>query len=143
MPWDASDNAGFSTGRPWLPLSGDWRVRNVEAQKRDEASMLTLYRRLLRLRRGSAALMLGDIHLLPVSGAVLAYERRARRERLLVALNLSSDSADFTISADLDQADLLLGTLADLPTVRGRTLHLRANEGVVLSLAAPEGEGTQ
>jgi alpha-glucosidase len=143
MPWDASDNAGFSTGRPWLPLSGDWRVRNVEAQKRDEASMLTLYRRLLRLRRGSAALMLGDIHLLPVSGAVLAYERRARRERLLVALNLSSDSADFTISADLDQADLLLGTLADLPTVQGRTLHLRANEGVVLSLAAPEGEGTQ
>jgi alpha-glucosidase len=88
MPWDASPNAGFSSGDPWLPLNPDWRTRNVAAEAADPDSMLTLYRDLLRLRRAYPALSIGDVRLLRAEGDVLAYERIYEGERIVVALNL-------------------------------------------------------
>jgi alpha-glucosidase len=88
MPWDASANAGFTSGDPWLPLNPDWRTRNVAAEAADPDSMLTLYRDLLRLRRAYPALSIGDVRLLRAEGDVLAYERIYEGERIVVALNL-------------------------------------------------------
>src|SRR6185503_17285360 len=51
MQWDASPNAGFTSGTPWLPLAANYRTANVAAEHDDPASMLTLYRRLIALRR--------------------------------------------------------------------------------------------
>ena len=51
MPWDASENAGFTTAKPWLPLNADWPTRNVARMTEESHSILTLYRRLLALRR--------------------------------------------------------------------------------------------
>ena len=62
MPWDASDHAGFSTVEPWLPLNDDWRTRNVHAQEDDPASLLSLYRMLLAMRRAHPALYVGSFH---------------------------------------------------------------------------------
>ncbi|MEH3098799.1 alpha-amylase family glycosyl hydrolase [Sphingomonas adhaesiva] len=122
MPWDDSAFAGFSTVEPWLPLNADWRTRNVAAQDGDPSSMLTLYRRLLALRRARPALGLGDIALVEADRDVLAYERRYRGERLLVALNLSDEPRAMPFAGEV-----LLSTLA------GRDDGLRPNEGVVLS----------
>ena len=91
MPWDASLNAGFSEGRPWLPLNADWATRNVAAERADPASMLNLYRDLLTLRRSSPALGLGDYVETAVQDGVLAYERRTGTERMLVALNFTHE----------------------------------------------------
>src|SRR6185369_12806490 len=44
MQWDASENAGFTTGEPWLPLSSDHHVLNVQRQRAEPSSMLSLYR---------------------------------------------------------------------------------------------------
>ncbi|MEH3036352.1 MAG: alpha-amylase family glycosyl hydrolase [Sphingomonas adhaesiva] len=122
MPWDDSAFAGFSTVEPWLPLNADWRTRNVAAQDGDPSSMLTLYRRLLALRRARPALGLGDIALVEADRDVLAYERRYGGERLLVALNLSDEPRAMPFAGEV-----LLSTLA------GRDDGLRPNEGVVLS----------
>ena len=67
MPWDGSPHAGFSTAEPWLPLPGDWPTRNVAGEGDDPASMLSLHRRLLALRRAHPALAVGDIALAPVT----------------------------------------------------------------------------
>jgi alpha-glucosidase len=88
MPWDASSNAGFSPGLPWLPLNPDWPTRNVAAEAVDRTSMLTLYRDLLRLRRAHPALAIGAVRMLEAMGDVLAYERIHAGERIVVALNL-------------------------------------------------------
>ena len=48
MLWDSSLNAGFSAGTPWLPVAPDYQTANVQAQRDDPASMLTLYHRLMR-----------------------------------------------------------------------------------------------
>ena len=68
IPWDASAHAGFSTVDPWLPLNDDWPTRNISAQDQDTASMLTLYRSLLALRRSHDALSIGDFTLAERSG---------------------------------------------------------------------------
>jgi alpha-glucosidase len=62
MQWDASPNAGFCPAgvEPWLPVSADYETRNVAARSADPTSMLTLYRRLLALRRSSPALCGGS-----------------------------------------------------------------------------------
>jgi alpha-glucosidase len=93
-PSEAGPGCGFTTGRPWLPFAPDTEQGNVAAQAADPDSTLSLYRRLIWLRRGSAALQGGRELLLEVGGDdVLAYLREAPGERLAVALNFSSDEA--------------------------------------------------
>lgn len=130
MPWDASPHAGFSTVEPWLPLNPDWPTRNVAAQDRDPASMLSHVRRLLALRRAHEALSVGTMTLLDGDGDVLAYERRAGGERLLVALNLGSVAATFPIPADAELGEVLLSTH---PT-HGANGNLAADEGLIILL---------
>jgi len=127
MPWDSSPFAGFSTVEPWLPLNPDWPRRNVAAEERDPASMLTLYRMLLALRRSHAALSIGDFALVDAAPDVLAYERRHGAERLRVALNLSAEARPLALPAG---AQTLASTLPPRPLDGA----LAPNEGLVLRL---------
>jgi alpha-glucosidase len=88
MRWDGSGNGGFTEGTPWLPMGDELETINVQAQRSDPGSMLTLYRRLLALRRDEPALAVGSYVPLGVAGNVLAYERRAGGDAFLVVLNL-------------------------------------------------------
>ncbi|WP_341209809.1 alpha-amylase family glycosyl hydrolase [uncultured Sphingomonas sp.] len=121
MPWDPSPFAGFSTVEPWMPLNPDWSTRNVAAQERDAGSMLTLYRRLLALRRAHPALAVGDFRLLDAPDGVLVYERRHGDERLRIALNLTDSPKPLPFAPEV-----LLSTRDAAPDG-----VLRANEGVI------------
>ena len=90
MPWDGSPHAGFSSAEPWLPLNPDWAARNVAAQEDDPGSMLTLYRRLLALRRSRPAPAVGTFRLLDAPDGVLAYAREHEGQTLRVLLNLTA-----------------------------------------------------
>jgi alpha-glucosidase len=89
MQWDSSPNAGFSAHQPWLPVSPDYATRNVAAQAKDPFSILNLYRKLLQVRRQSAALFGGSYHSLDAGPDCFAYLRQAGDERFLVVLNFS------------------------------------------------------
>ena len=133
MPWDATPNAGFTTGEPWLPLNTDWRTRNVVAEESDLGSMLHLYRRLLALRRSHEALSIGDITLIEADGDVLAYERRAGDERLLVALNLGETEQPFLLPEWATDFVVRLSTLHRHPRFRGNDgMVLEPNEGIIM-----------
>ena len=94
MSWRPGAGGGFTTGRPWLPVAPDVNRRNVESQASDPESVLSLYRRLTRLRRGMPALHRGDQELLDVGDPdVLAYGRRADGRSAFVALNFASRPA--------------------------------------------------
>jgi alpha-glucosidase len=89
MPWSAERGASFTSpgATPWLPL-GDDRSSNVEAQRRDPGSVLSLCRDLIALRRGVSDLHRGDYRSLPAAGGVWAWERG---ESVVVAVNLSDE----------------------------------------------------
>ncbi len=100
MPWSAGPGAGFtSANEPWLPVGTDYSTRNVASQLRDPDSHLNLYRRLLSLRSGAAALTIGSYRALdPVPPDCYAYERSHGSERALVAINFSAESQSIDAS---------------------------------------------
>ena len=93
MQWDATANAGFSSSAPWLPIPPSYRAHNVASELKDSSSILNVYRQLLRLRRGNAALREGEyVALNEDDPNVLSYLRKYKNQAVLVALNMS-DSA--------------------------------------------------
>ncbi|MBP0491499.1 alpha-amylase family glycosyl hydrolase [Pararoseomonas indoligenes] len=135
MPWDAGENAGFTTGRPWLPLNEDRAERNVASLSADPDSLPHLYRHLIALRRGHAALSTGDYVSVATEGEVLAFERRRGGVRLLVALNFAQSPARLALPGDVAGADLLLSTQPGRDTAPVTAeWQLGPEEGVVLAL---------
>jgi glycosidase len=132
MPWDEGPNAGFTAAKPWLPLNEDWPKRNVARMAGYPHSILTLYRRLLAVRRAHPALSIGNVTLLDTEGEVLAYERRHGAERLIVALNLAGGSHRLALPDWASDFQLLLSTVAGTPLAEDGVLLLRADEGVIL-----------
>jgi alpha-glucosidase len=135
MPWDGSENAGFTTGRPWLPLNADWPTRNVARMTEEPHSILTLYRRLLAVRRAHPALTIGEFALLGAEGDVLVYARRHHAERLIVALNLAKRPHRLRLPDWATTCRPLLSTVARAAPTGDGSLLLRADEGVILKPA--------
>ena len=131
MQWDASDHAGFTSGAPWLPLEGEHRRRNVEALRDDPKSMLTLYRRLIALRRASPALSVGGKRMLAAPEDVIAFERAHANERYIVVLNLGREPRRMELEAHAARVVLSTHLDRDEQAV-GPGVDLRADEVVVL-----------
>ncbi|MFI5183554.1 MAG: alpha-glucosidase [Vicinamibacteria bacterium] len=92
MQWDATSNAGFTTGQPWLPVAPSYPRKNVAAESKDPASILSFYKGLTALRRSHPALREGDyVPLAEKDERVLAYLRRTKDATVLVALNMSAE----------------------------------------------------
>jgi len=91
MPWLATaPQAGFTTGRPWLPLGAGHAELAVEAQQHDAHSTLNLTRHLLAFRRRHAALRTGSLRFLDAPEPLLAFERRMGGVRLLCLFNFGT-----------------------------------------------------
>src|SRR6202012_3651928 len=75
MQWTGAQNAGFTSGTSWLPIDDDYPVVNVESESTDQTSILTLYHRLISLRREHASLAYGDYRSVAMTGDLVAYIR--------------------------------------------------------------------
>ena len=93
MQWSDEPQAGFSTNpHTWLPVTANYHTVNVQSESADPASLLNWYRKLIGLRRSSAALREGRTVMVDrANRQVLSYARvAADGETLLVSLNLSA-----------------------------------------------------
>ena len=90
MPWTDGHEAGFTSGRPWLPLPPDAATRNAAGQRSDPDSVFGTYRRLLDLRRATPALHRGGLRQLdPGAADGLAWQRLDPAGDALVLANLA------------------------------------------------------
>ena len=111
MHWNAGRHAGFTSGEPWLPVDRFYTTRNVESQAVSPDSLLGWYRRLIRLREGSAALQAGSYRAIEgVPRGVYAYLRESDAEKFAVLLNFTA------------RAITLRGRAAELAGAGRRTL---------------------
>ena len=116
MQWTADQNAGFTLGMPWLPVTPRYAAYNVATESQDSASILSFYRALLRLRHASPALLDGEyIPLAPNDPNVLAYLRRTGSETLLIALNFSETTQTLHLDQPESRREILLTTSSAEP----------------------------
>jgi alpha-glucosidase len=135
MQWDASRHAGFTAGKPWLPIAADYEALNVEEEGHNPSSLLSLYRRLLQVRRSHVSLSIGKYEPLAATGDLLAYVRYTENERLLIALNLGTRPCPIALDALRGGGRTLLSTYLDRDgEVTIAPIALRANEGVIIDL---------
>jgi len=97
MVW-VTDNAsgGFSTGKPWLPVTPPHLPLSVAAQDADGASMLAHYRAALAFRRAHQTLRIGAMEDIRAVGEVTSFTRRGD-ENLFCAFNLSGGTAEVVL----------------------------------------------
>jgi len=136
MPWDASPQAGFSTGAPWLPVPAQHRAVSVAAQEHDSTSALQGFRRLLAWRREHSLLITGDIEFLATTDSILVFRRFDKSSAMLVAFNLSHAPASialpsFSVGRALTGHGLPEGTFANT------TLSLPGHGVAFYQLTAP------
>ena len=135
MQWDSGPNAGFCPPdvEPWLPVAEDASRCNVEAQRQEPTSMLSLTRALIRLRRTSPALTLGSYCPYEAPKELFAYHREADGDAYLVALNFTAHPVAWKLPPAWHGARPVLSTYMDEPAaVQGGTLRLRPNEGIIV-----------
>lgn len=137
MQWDASPNAGFTAGRPWLPVAANFAHCNVAAMLDDPFSILALYRRLIALRRAHPALQTGSYRPVMAQGDVLAYQRELGGESLFVVLNLGGETQrGIALPDGVGEGHVLLSTRLDREERVTSGFSLRAHEGLVIMLSA-------
>ena len=135
MQWDDNQNAGFTSATPWLPVPEDYKTNNVQAAGENPESMLSLYRRLISLRRAEPALAVGSYTPLPATGDLIAYIREESNRRFLVALNLGHEPQTLDPSREDLKGRITLGTHLDRDgeDIDG-SISLRSDEGLVVEL---------
>ncbi|MBO9632048.1 MAG: alpha-glucosidase [Chitinophagaceae bacterium] len=102
MQWDATPNAGFTTGEPWIKVNPDHVYINAEAQDADENSPLNYFRKLTRLRNEHEVLIYGKYTLYDAHHEqVYCYTRSLDKLGVVVILNFSSELVHYTIPAPI------------------------------------------
>lgn len=98
MPWrTGSSEAGFTTGRPWLPIPPEHRARGVDIQESMSGSTLARVRSFLHWRRTMAPLKQGSTRFHDAPEPLVALERALDGERILCLFNLGTDEIRFTL----------------------------------------------
>lgn len=94
MTWEANkDHAGFSTAKPWLPVSAEHAALSVDVQEKANNSLLHYYRRAIEFRKAHPVLIKGSQSKPEVNGEVVSFIREHDGQRLFCAFNLGDDSA--------------------------------------------------
>ncbi|HOQ08174.1 MAG TPA: alpha-glucosidase [Clostridiales bacterium] len=89
MQWDSSPNSGFTTGRPWIDVNGNYRTINVASQMKDPNSIRNWYKKLITLRNTDKTLIYGDFKALEITRRVFVYRRELEGRSVTVLLNFS------------------------------------------------------
>lgn len=116
MQWSAADNAGFTSGTPWLKPAANYPAINAEAALADQNSVFWHYRDLIRLRKAHPIFTQGDYQeLLAGHPQIWAYARHADGQTLLVVSNFYGEPVNFALPAELANGEgrLLLGNYPD------------------------------
>lgn len=124
MQWDSSANAGFTTGKPWLPVHDDYKTWNVSAESEDADSILNWYIALADLRKEHRELIDGDYQeLFPEDEKIFAYARESDAGKAVILINFSTEEASYDASC-VEGKELVLGTHGD--TEKGTLRPLEA-----------------
>ena len=111
VQWDSSENAGFTTGKPWFYVNQNYKEINAADQEKDPDSLLNFYRKAIALRKSLPVVKNGTYkdHFF-MSGKRYVYSRSDGKQKLLVMCSFSKKDIPVKVPAgfDLSKAKLVL-----------------------------------
>ncbi len=114
IQWTAGENAGFTTGKPWMPINPNYVEINAEAALADPDSVFHYYRKLIQLRKTYEVFRTGTFTLLcPWDEKIFAYTRDTEREHLLVVCNFSAETLAFDAPENFCGSEMLINNYAE------------------------------
>ncbi len=109
IQWDDTENAGFSTGTPWMPVNPNYREINARAAMADPESVFHYYQKLIALRKQYPVIVYGSYQLLlEDSEELFVYIREYEGEKLLVVCSFTDKEVEFEIPKEFQGAQCLI-----------------------------------
>ena len=109
IQWDDTENAGFSTGTPWMPVNPNYREINARAAMADPESVFHYYQKLIALRKQYSVIVYGSYQLLlEDSEELFVYIREYEGEKLLVVCSFTDKEVEFEIPKEFQGAQCLI-----------------------------------
>lgn len=109
MQWDDTENAGFTTGTPWIRLNPNYTEINAASQVNDPDSVFSCYRTLVALRKKYPVFADGRFEmLLPDDEDIFAYTRENESEKLLVICNFHGKEIPCPLREEQEGMELLV-----------------------------------
>lgn len=124
MQWNAQENAGFTTGTPWMMVNPNYKKINVEESLADEDSILNFYKKINKLRLGNKIIKEGCYtELMHDNKKLFVYTRELDDKKYLVVCNYSSKCATFKIPDEFKElkSNLVISNYPSTPTVLQNT----------------------
>ncbi len=129
-PWQKdSKHAGFTEGKPWLPVASEHAEKSVDSQCQAIGSVLNSYRHFNKWRKSQPALRYGDIQFINTAEPLLTFIREFEGEKLLVCFNFSDKSHTIALSnltAHSDQLTPIVDHQLVSATITDGTLNIPA-----------------
>jgi oligo-1,6-glucosidase len=135
MQWNASNNAGFTTGKPWLPINNNHITVNVEQAEKDKNSILNYVKTLTKIRKENKdVLVYGNYTLLDASNKnVFAYTRTSGATTFLILLNFTKDVSKTPIPKGFSLSNEIINNLQPLKQ-EGTDIVLQPYQACVVKL---------
>ncbi|GLC30823.1 glycoside hydrolase family 13 protein [Clostridium omnivorum] len=103
VQWDESENAGFTTGEPWIKVNPNYKEINIKSALEDKNSIFHYYQNLIKLRKEYDVIVYGDINLLYKNDEnIFAYTRNLNDESILVILNFFEKEVEFKLPKEIE-----------------------------------------
>lgn len=126
MQWDDSENAGFTTGTPWIPVNPNYKEINAKEQIGRKSSVFHYYKKLIALRKQYEIIVYGKYELLlPDSEEIYAYTRTLGDEKLLVVCNFTENKVTYDVPEEFNKAqgNMLINNYARTQLTPNMTLQ--------------------
>ncbi|CAM2076671.1 MAG: Alpha amylase [uncultured Clostridium sp.] len=134
MQWDSTENAGFTTGTPWIAVNKNYNEINAKQCLQDENSIFHHYRKLIDIRKNNDTIIYGDYSLLcPEDKNIFAYTRELNGDKILVVCNFYDKEVTFSFDGEFNHADILLSNYKDSSTLIEK-LNLRPYEAIMFRI---------
>ncbi|WP_088042069.1 alpha,alpha-phosphotrehalase [Bacillus sp. EAC] len=103
IQWDDTENAGFTTGEPWISTSENYEQINVEQALKDRDSIFYHYQKLIGLRKRYEIIVNGKYEALCMAHPqIFAYTRSLENQKLIVINNFYDQNTVFTLPENID-----------------------------------------
>ncbi len=131
MQWDDTEQAGFTSGTPWISVNPNYREINAKAETADKDSVFHYYKKLIALRKENPVMVYGKYELLwEESEELFVYTRTLEQESLLVVCNFTEKEVPFTLPEQFVGMPCLISNLEN--NYEKQDLTLRPYEAFVL-----------